>query len=121
MKKISNVESACQHYGIPYPMSRQAQANLFTAIFAEHPEASYVGFFDTATCEVCVYFAEGCPRCKTYEHPETGTKFSYSKIADCQMFCPVPDAYLVDIKDEDLRFSRKKKEEEDNDGQSDKA
>ena len=120
MPKISNVESCCQHYSIPYPMSRQAQMNLFSAVFQEHPDARYVGTYDTATCETCCYF-DGCPRAEVYVHPRTGTKFSYTQVAGCKRFCPIPEAYLVDIKDEDLRFSRKKKEEEDNDGQSDKA
>ena len=106
MPVITNIAEACQHYRIPYPMTRHTLSRLFTAVIHAHPEVREVCLFQSPTCSSCTNFVEGhclfCSGKKGWRPPMPPTENSPCK--NCTHWQTDETVYLLDVTNKDVNF-----------------
>lgn len=105
MPTISNIAGACQHYRLPYPMTREALSRLFTAVLLAHPEAREVCLAASPTCSSCVHFSGQC-KFTTGRHrwkPEVPPTEN-TPCRDCPQWEAKETVYLLNISNKDTTF-----------------
>lgn len=106
MPVITNIAGTCQHYRIPYPMTRHTLSRLFTAVIHAHPEVREVCLLQTATCSSCTNFVDGHCRYCTGRHnwkpPVPPTENAMCK--NCTHWQTDETVYLLDVTNEDVNF-----------------
>lgn len=98
MPVIRDIASACQHYGIPYPMTRKALCNLLTAVMRTHEDAECVCTKQGATCSGCWAYVsdkEFCRRWHKYNQPFT---------PHCEKWEPAQTTYVLEMQSSDVNF-----------------
>lgn len=100
MPVIRDIAAACQHYGIPYPMTRKALCHLLTAVMRTHEDAQSVCTRQGASCICCACYdadKETCRRFRKVLLPST-------PCSDCRGWAPAQTTYVLELQSSDVNF-----------------
>ncbi len=105
MPTITNIAGACQHYHLPYPMTREGVGKLFTAVLLAHPEATVVSSAAGKTCITCSHFDLQCEySCGRHGWRPEVPPTENSLCKNCPHWQMAETAYILNITNKDTTF-----------------